>query len=418
MIKYTVCDLNGFETKLFVLMSKNILLTGGTGFLGGFLGYEFLKRGYHVIFLARDQRNKEASERVATVLKAVDPDFKKNTSGSYEVWKGDVTKQHLGQSGKTLKKWKGKIDEVWHSAAALHFRDTYETITESININGTLNVLFTTNFLNVKRFHHISTAYVSGKCPGKALEIYDTHNYDFRNPYERTKYDAEQEVRKKAEQYGLQTTIYRPSVIVGDSKSGKTLSFTGIYNIAKIFLLIKRILKRKIKLEAENLKKAGIYFENEHYYFPLKFPYLKGSTINIVPIDYVVDTILKLAETPASIGQTYHVTNPNPPKILDLMKVGCNKSHLKKIEFVDCPFDEALHLIRKQITHYSKHGLNISFFMEIREYIHYFFGEPKFDISNVAETLDSAFKEPPLITSEFMLMLLEYAEKQNWKSAV
>jgi len=399
-------------------MSKNILLTGGTGFLGGFLGCEFLKRGYHVIFLARDQRNKDAAERIATVLKAVDRNFDNNFPGSYEVWKGDVTEQHLGQDKKTLQKWKGKIDEVWHSAAVLHFRDTYETITESININGTLNVLYTTNFLNVKRFHHISTAYVSGKCPGKALEIHDTHEYDFRNPYERTKYDAEQEVRKKTEQYGLQTTIYRPSVIVGDSKTGKSLSFTGIYNIAKIFQLIKRILKHKINLKAENLKKAGIYFENDNYFFPLKFPYSKNSTINVVPIDYVVDTIFKLADNPASIGQTFHVTNPNPPKILDLVQVGCKISQLKKIEFVDCPFEDALHLIRNQITHYAKHGLNISFFMEIREYIHYFFGEPKFDISNVSETLESAFKEPPRITADFMLMLLKFAEAKNWKSEI
>ena len=399
-------------------MSKNILLTGGTGFLGGFLGYEFLKRGYHVVFLARDQRNNAAADRIATVLKAIDEDFEKNTSGTFEVWKGDVTEQHLGQNDATLEKWKGKIDEVWHSAAVLHFRDTYETITESININGTLNVLFTTNFLGVKRFHHISTAYVSGKCPGKALEINDTHEYDFRNPYERTKYDAEQEVRKKSEQYGLKTTIYRPSVIVGDSKTGKALSFTGIYNIAKIFLLIKRILKHKIKLDAENLKEAGIYFENDHYYFPLKFPCLKDSTINIVPIDYVVDTTLKLADSPNSIGQTFHITNPNPPRIIDLLQVGCNISNLKGIEFVDCSFEDSLKIIRKQITNYSKHGLNISFFMEIKEYIHYFFGEPVFDMSNVSDTLGDSFIIPPRINSDLMLMMLNYAADKNWKGVI
>ncbi len=399
-------------------MSKNIILTGGTGFLGGFLGYEFLKRGYHVIFLARDQRSNDAADRIKTVLKAVDPNFEKCTSGSYEVWKGDVTEQHLGQNKNILEKWKGKIDEVWHSAAVLHFRDTYETITESININGTLNVLYTTNFLAVKRFHHISTAYVSGKCPGKALEIHDTHEYDFRNPYERTKYDAEQEVRKKSEQYGLETTIYRPSVIVGNSKTGKSLSFTGIYNIAKIFLLIKRILKHKIKLETEKLKKVGIYFENDHYYFPLKFPCLKESTINVVPIDYVVDTILKLADTKNSIGQIFHVTNPNPPKIFDLLQVGCKTANLKGIEFVNCEFEDSLKIIREQITHYSKHGLNISFFMEIREYIHYFFGEPIFDISNVSDTLGDSFIIPPRINSDLMLMLLNYAADKNWKGVI
>ena len=399
-------------------MSKNILLTGGTGFLGGFLSYEFLKRGYHVIFLARDQRAKSASDRINAVLKAVDQDFEKNTSGSYEVWKGDVTEQHLGQDKDTLEKWKGKIDEVWHSAAVLHFRDTYETITEAININGTLNVLYTTNILDVKRYHHISTAYVSGKCPGKVMESHDSHEYDFRNPYERTKYDAEQKVRKKSEQYGLDTTIYRPSVIVGESKSGQSLSFTGIYNIAKIFQLIQRILKHKIKLNTDKLKSVGVYLEKNDYYFPLKFPYSKNSTINIVPVDYVVNTILDLANSNNSIGQTYHVTNPNPPKIIDLIQVGCKIANLKGIEFVDCHFEDSIKIIREQIRDYAKHGLNISFLMEIREYIHYFFGEPEFDISNVRETLGSKFSAPPRITSEFIVLLMEFAAAQNWKSAI
>ena len=399
-------------------MSKNILLTGGTGFLGGFLAYEFLKRGYHIIFLARDQRNNDATDRIKNVLQGVDPNFAQNSSGTYEIWKGDVTKQHLGQDLKTLEKWKGKIDEVWHSAAVLHFRDTYEAITESININGTLNVLYTTNFLKVKRYHHISTAYVSGKCPGKAMEIHDTHEYDFRNPYERTKYDAEQEVRKKSEQYGLDTTIYRPSVIVGDSNTGNSLSFTGIYNVAKVFQLIKRILKRKIEVDGENLKKIGVYSENDTFYLPLKFPLLEKSTINIVPIDYVVNTILKLADKCNSVDQTYHITNPNPPKIIDIIQVGCQIANLKGIEFINCPFEDSLKLIRNQIIHYSKYDLNISFFMEIREYIHYFFGEPIFDISNVRETLGDNYVESPKISPEFILKILQFAAERNWKGVI
>jgi nucleoside-diphosphate-sugar epimerase len=398
-------------------MSKNMLLTGGTGLLGSYLGYEFLKRGDHVIYLARQQRTSSPEERVIKLLKKIDPDYSR-LPGTFEVVEGDVAKPHLGKSRQFWVDKKGTVDEVWHSAAVLHFRDTYEEITEAININGTVNVLNTAHDLDIKRFHHISTAYVSGKSPGKVMESQIKHEYDFRNPYERTKYDAEHEVLKKSKQYGFNTTIYRPSVIVGDSETGKTLSFTGFYNIAKIMALIKRVILRGVKTDPEKYRKNQIYLDGEKLYFPLKFPCAIDSTVNLVPIDYVVDTILKLADTDQSIGQVFHIANPNPPRIVELLQEGCKMVHLEGIEFVECSFTDAINLIRREINDYARLGLNISFCLEIREYIHYLFGEPHFDLSNVRETLKTSFKEPPLITPDFLRMLINYAIGCQWRSQI
>jgi len=399
-------------------MKKTILLTGGTGLLGSHLGYEFLKRGDHVIYLARSQRFRPAAERVTSVLQRMDPHVVQHCPGSFEIWEGDVTQLHLGQSPATIDAWRGRIDEVWHSAAVLHFRDTYEEITEAININGTVKVLNTARELGVTRFHHISTAYVSGTAPGVVLETNHAHSYDFRNPYERTKYDAEQEVRRKSAEYGLATTIYRPAVIVGDSTTGRALNFTGFYNIAKIFFLIRRVLQRRIHENPELYRKAGIYADGDRLVFPLKFPCAPDSTINLVPIDYVVRTMLELAASPESAGQTYHITNPHPPRIVELMREGCRMVKLEGIEFVNCSFSNALQLIRQEIDDYAKLGLNISFCMEIREYIHYFFGEPLFDVSNVRHTLRHRFVEPPAITPRLLHTLLSYASSHQWRSAI
>jgi len=399
-------------------MSKTILLTGGTGFLGSYLGYEFLKKGSHVIYLAREQRGRSAKERVEALINAIDPDFLKSGIASYEIWSGDVTQPNIGQSNEIISKWNGKIDEVWHCAAVLHFRDTYETLTEAININGTLNVLNITKKLGVKRYQHISTAYASGKAPGKVFEDQETHDYDFRNPYERTKYDAEQEVKKKSEQYDFDTTIYRPSVIVGNSSTGKTLSFTGFYNIAKIFNLIRKLMMRNIKQDSDKMKNAGIYLDGDKLVLPLKFPCRKGSTVNIVPIDYVVDTICKLADSPKSIGQLYHITHPNPPEIVKLMNVGTQLMDIEDISFVDCPYKNALNLIREEVNNYAALGLNISFCLEIREYIHYFYGEPYFDLTNVYDTLGDSYVEPSEVTKEVMENLVAFAVERQWKSMI
>ncbi len=399
-------------------MSKTILLTGGTGFLGSYLGYEFLKRGDRVIYLAREQRGRNAVERVETLLNAIDPDFLKAGNSSYEIWSGDVTQQDIGQNDETITKWKNKIDEVWHCAAVLHFRDTYETLTESININGTVNMLNVTNKLGVKRYHHVSTAYVSGKAPGKVFEDEGTHDYDFRNPYERTKYDAEQEVKKKSEQYGFDTTIYRPSVIIGSSTTGKTLSFTGFYNIAKIFNIIKKLMLRSIKQNPDKMKKAGIYLKDEKLVLPLRFPCRRGGTVNLVPIDYVLNTIIKLSDTPKSIGQVYHITHPHPPEVAELMCFGTRLMNLEGINFEECPYNSALDLMREEVQKYASFGLNISFCLEIREYIHYFYGEPYFDMSNVYDTLGDSYIEPPIVTNDVMKKIISFAVERQWKSMI
>jgi nucleoside-diphosphate-sugar epimerase len=392
------------------------LLTGGTGFLGSYLGYEFLKRGDHVIYLARENRSRTAEERVVNLLECLDRQFRTSCPGSFEVWEGDVTQLHLGQSSETIAAWRGRVDEVWHSAAILSFRDTYEEVSESININGTVKVLNMAHELGATRFHHISTAYVSGTSPGTVLESQVQHRYDFRNPYERTKYNAELEVRKLSEKFGFQTTVYRPAVIVGESSTGRSLSFTGFYNVAKIFHLIMRVLSQRVRHSPEKYARAGIVMNEDRVRFPLKFPCAVDSTVNLVPIDYVVDTIMKLSATGQSMGQTYHITNPNPPRIVELLTEGCRMVNLEGIEFVDCSFDNALQLIRSQIDYYAQFGLNISFCLEIREYIHYLFGEPAFDMSNVSQTLRDSFHEPPRITTSFLRLLLTYAAGCQWRS--
>ncbi|NLF39614.1 SDR family oxidoreductase [bacterium] len=398
-------------------MNRTILLTGGTGFLGSHLGYQFLKRGGRVIYLARGNRGHSARQRVELLLRHLDPDHARTCPGSFEIWEGDVTQPGLGLDQDAVARWRGKIDEVWHSAAVLHFRENLEPLTETINIQGTVNVLDAAHALGVRRFHHISTAYVSGTAEGTVYEEKAAFT-SFRNPYERTKHDAELRVREKSAVYGLDTTIYRPAVIVGDSRTGDTMSFTGFYNLAKVFYLFKRLLTRKIKENPELCRGAGVYTDGTGVHFPLRFPCARQGTVNMIPVDYVVDTIMKLSGTAEASGQTFHITHPDPPHIVELFTAGCRMIGLHGIEFVDCTFTEALHIIHDEIKRYARLGVNISFCLEIREYIHYLFGEPMFDISNVRKTLRTGFHEPPRITPQFLRMLLDFATACQWKSPI
>jgi hypothetical protein len=150
--------------------------------------------------------------------------------------------------------------------------------------------------------------------------------------------------------------------------------------------------------------------------FFLRLPCAPHATVNLVTIDYVVSTMLQLMDTPEAIGQTYHITNPNPPRIIELLREGCRMLNLHGIEFVACSFRDALQLIRTEIQQYARLGLNIGFCLEIREYIHYFFGEPVFDQSNLTRTLGPRLSPAPRITPARLRQLLSFAMHQQWRN--
>ena len=88
------------------------------------------------------------------------------------------------------------------------------------------------------------------------------------------------------------------------------------------------------------------------------------------------------------------------------------------ISFEECPYQNALALMREEVEKYASFGLNISFCLEIREYIHYFYGEPYFDLSNVYDTLGDSFVEPPVVTNEVVKKILTFATEKQWKSMI
>lgn len=398
-------------------MVKTVFLTGGTGLLGGHLGREFLARGWHVLYLARGKRLDSAESRVVTILDALDPDWR-SLPGTYDVLEGDITLPNLGVDeekwGETLK----KVDEFWHSAAVLYFSEEQREVTEKINYQGTLNVLDFIKRHGIKRLQHISTAYVSGLLAGPAKEKVQPSSWEFRNPYEETKHGGEMAVWDFARENGVRTTIYRPAVIVGDSKTGACLSFTGFYNIGKVFALMKRLVMRQIKGDAENLRKHGIYAEGDLVRFPLRFPCSSTSTINLIPVDCVVSNIMSLCELPEAVGQVYHLTHHDPPRTWDLLVRGCRWAQISGVELVDCPLEEAEEVFRQEIAKFAECGINISFCLEIREYLSYIFSHPVFDVTGIRETLKDKYFEAPAIDEAFLRRILDYAAGKQWHSLI
>src|SRR5207249_2624688 len=128
----------------------------------------------------------------------------------------------------------GNVSEIYHSAACTRFDQKLEQA-RRINLKGTENVL---NFArrarqsgNFMRLHHVSTAYIAGNRTGVIKEDDLDYGQDFFNTYEQSKYETELMLeRARAE---VPITIYRPSIIVGDSRTGRTLHFFVLYEPMK-----------------------------------------------------------------------------------------------------------------------------------------------------------------------------------------
>jgi thioester reductase-like protein len=202
-----------------------------------------------------------------------------------EVLEGDVEQMHLGLAGAEWKALAREVTDVWHLAARTWLGASRPEF-RRVNVEGTRNVLELGRAARrLRRLNHFSTAFVSGDRVGVILEDELAMGQRFHNAYEETKYQGELLVR--AAQSELPTTIYRPSIVVGDSRTGEIDRFEGPYALA-------------ILLVASPLA------------VPLPLPGDAVAPLNVVPVDFVVNAAVTIGEAPAAAGRTVHLVDPAP----------------------------------------------------------------------------------------------------------
>ncbi len=254
-----------------------VLVTGWSGFIGRRLVHrlgERLDRGRdRLVLLSRARRVDEGrAELEALGLQG-------------EAVEGDVAKMHLGLSGAEYKRLTAEVTEIWHLAGLYDLSADAATI-RSVNLEGTRLVLdLARGARRLDRLHHFSTAYVSGDREGVILEDELDVGQGFHDAYESAKFQAERLVRRAMAE--LPATVYRPSIVVGDSRTGEVDRFNGPYYLA-------------ILLVASPL---GV---------PLPLPGDAVAPLNVVPVDFVVDAALSVGANPAAVGKTVHLADPAP----------------------------------------------------------------------------------------------------------
>jgi thioester reductase-like protein len=264
-----------------------LLMTGFPGFLGSALLPRLLARreATEAVCIVQHRHLALAKARLATI-EATQP----HSRDRIRLVEGDITVPDLGLSRPDRAGIKD-ADEVWH-LAAVYDLSVAQPIAHRVNVDGTARVIELCQSLpGLSRLQYVSTCYVSGRYDGTFTEDDLDVGQDFLNHYESTKYEAELLVRA-AMQDGLPTTVYRPGIVVGDSRTGETQKFDGPYMYATF-------LQRQ----------PG----------PFAFvPLLKDpDTVeaSLVPRDFVIEAMDVLSVLDASRGRTYALTDPQPPTI-------------------------------------------------------------------------------------------------------
>jgi thioester reductase-like protein len=198
---------------------------------------------------------------------------------------GDITAPNLGMSEADLARARSESTVLFHLAAIYDLAVARDPAL-LVNLKGTQHVNeFARSLPRMRHYHYVSTCYVAGKRTGRILETELQHEAGFRNFYEETKYLAELEV--EALKSDLPLTIHRPAVVCGDSKSGETAKYDGIY------YLINYLLKWPSVLSAFNIGNSEV-------------------SLNLVPVDFVVEAIASLASDPLAVGKTIQLADPEP----------------------------------------------------------------------------------------------------------
>ncbi|OEF99899.1 3-beta hydroxysteroid dehydrogenase [Vulcanibacillus modesticaldus] len=273
-------------------MANVYFFTGFPGFIASALIKKIVKEGHkidQIYLLVLPSMLEKAKQEVDKIV----IEYKVNRN-IFNFIVGDITKKNLGISQNVNKPLQQSVTHVFH-LAAIYDLAVPKNLAYNVNVNGTRFVNeWVQEITTLKRYIYFSTAYVSGTREGRILETELDMKQSFKNHYESTKFEAELLVRKIMNK--IPTTIIRPGIVKGDSKTGETIKFDGPYFLLNFFDKLR--------------------------FLPF-IPYLGLGEAegNFVPVDYIIDATVYLAHFKEAEGKTYHLTDPKPYKMKDIYRM-------------------------------------------------------------------------------------------------
>ena len=266
-------------------IQTHYFVTGATGFLGTHLLERLLARPGQVHILVRNPEGKACQELLERYS---------NHQPRINLYKGDVTLPKLGLNDNDLDSLAALNIEFFH-LAAIYDIEAAEEFQRAVNVDGTRNALDTAVAMGAKRFHHASSIAVAGLYKGEFGEDMLDEAGALDNAYLQTKHDSEKMVRQESR---IPCRIYRPGMVIGHSVTGEINKVDGPYYLF-------HTLRKLRDSVPEWLPLVGI----------------EGGRLNLVPVDYVADTMDHIAHQEGFDGKCFHLTDPNPRRLGELINL-------------------------------------------------------------------------------------------------
>ncbi len=354
-----------------------ILITGATGFLGAQLVQKLLDcyPDSRLALLIRDRAGQSGQQRANLIV----PPAQRSR---VHVYSGDVSLPNCGLDASTYERLSAEATRVIHSAATVRFDHSLDEA-RHINVEGTRRLLdFAAGARHLRSFAYVGTAYVAGERSGLIREGELAVGQSYRNTYEQTKAEAEALVRSRLS--SMPGVILRPSIIVGDSRTGVTSSFKMMYWPLKIYA---RRLWRTV-------------------------PGYPDAVLDIVPVDFVAAAVARMAFDEAALGNTVHLC-AGPRGSATIQQIASRAA-----EFFDAP--EARYVDPKlffaairPLLFVSLWGRKRRVLVDGRAYRDYFTMRMQFDTSNAERLLTPAGLCPPPVL-DYLDRLFRYCVESEW----
>ncbi len=267
-------------------------VTGASGFIGKRLMRKLLARAdATVYFLVRNP----AADRLDALRRFWGADAHRAIAVA-----GDLTTPGLSVASDDLNALDAVVDHVFH-LGAIYALDADPEKEMTTNVEGTRNAVRFAEQIRAKRFHHVSSIAAAGLYEGVFREDMFEEAENLAHPYFASKHESEKVVRNECT---LPWRIYRPGIVVGDSRDGEMDKIDGPYYFFKLIQKMRRLLPPW-------MPNIG----------------LEGGRINLVPVNFVACALDHLAHLDGQDGCCFHLTDPHPRRVGDILNIFARAAH-------------------------------------------------------------------------------------------
>ena len=267
-------------------------ITGATGFIGKRLVGKLLERDDARIFFLVRQHDPERLQALY--------DYWGCDDSQVTPVVGDLTQDLLGVSAADRRKLGKKTTHFFHAAAVYDLSADAESQLK-VNVEGTRQAVRFAEAIGAKHFHLFSSIAAAGMYEGVFREDMFEQAEGLDHPYFKTKHDSEGIVRAECK---IPWRVYRPAIVVGDSRTGEMDKIDGPYYFFKLIQKMRRLLPPWVP-------SIGI----------------EGGRINLVPVDFVVAAVDHIAHLKGEDGRCFHLVDPRPRRVGDVLNIFARAGH-------------------------------------------------------------------------------------------